>query len=452
MRFLRIFCFVVVGVTLTFSQHQRDSLRLLHLSNVARGEMRGKNVPGVAVAVVSGDKLVYAQGAGILKSGSEDSATADALFRLGSTTKMFVAAAAMQLVDRGDLGLHTPIGTYAPKLREPFSTVTMHELLSHTAGLFDDFPMMGDPDDGALERQVLSWEPDQMFLEPGMFFSYSNPGYWLAGYVMEQASGMPFADVMRTAVFEPLGMGRSTFRPEVAYRYPTAAPHDRDTAVITPPPNHAGTWPSGSMYSSARDVSRFLIAMCNEGMLDGKRVLPAAGVKAMLTPAAKVLEKDQTSYGYGIILERYRDEDLAWHNGGRIGYGSVIRIIPAKKVGVVVLGNRTSSILSTTAEKALGFAAELAPKEDDAGVWKRQILTADADPYIGTYVGPPHFEIELVTLGILHMKQGLSRIPVEKIGENRYTNSVYTFSFSDELPGDKQYMHIEMHTLRRIQD
>ena len=107
--------------------------------------------------------------------------------------------------------------------------------------------MEGPGDDGALGREVRSWTDGNAFLPPGRFLSYSNPGYWLVGHVIETVAKEPFADAMERLVLRPLGMTHSTFRPEAAARLPVATPFDGRGREIAPAPNDAGTFPSGSL-------------------------------------------------------------------------------------------------------------------------------------------------------------------------------------------------------------
>lgn len=106
-------------------------------------EMKAQNVPGVQVAVISGDRVVWQKGFGVANAETREPVTTDTLFRLGSTTKMFVAAAAIALVEQGKLDLHKPVGEYAKGLHPQIARLTLRQLLSHTAGLKDEAPMTG---------------------------------------------------------------------------------------------------------------------------------------------------------------------------------------------------------------------------------------------------------------------------------------------------------------------
>lgn len=154
-------------------------------------EMKAQNVPGAQVAVISGDRVVWQKGFGVANVETNEAVTTETLFRLGSTTKMFVAAAAVTLAEQGKLNLNNPIGGYAKGLPPQIARLTLHQLLSHTAGLKDDAPMTGPLDETALAERVRGWNESMVFAEPGKVCSYSNPGYVLAGYVIEQVVQRP---------------------------------------------------------------------------------------------------------------------------------------------------------------------------------------------------------------------------------------------------------------------
>src|SRR3989339_964871 len=116
--------------------HQIHPSRFKTLDETVYQELRQKSIAGSTVAVIQGDSLLFWGAYGYANHEAKKPMTPDMLFRLGSTTKMFVATAALMLVDQGKLDLHRPIQTYVPGLSPKLGNITMHQLLSHTAGLF----------------------------------------------------------------------------------------------------------------------------------------------------------------------------------------------------------------------------------------------------------------------------------------------------------------------------
>jgi CubicO group peptidase (beta-lactamase class C family) len=126
---------------------------------------------------------------------------------------MMTAAALVGLAVENKIDLNQPIGRYISGLTPMLSKVTSNQLLSHTAGIRDEAPMQGPHDDAALGNGIRAWTDAWFFTAPGKVISHSNPGYWVANYLVEVLTGKPYADAMADRVFRPLGMTRTTLRP-----------------------------------------------------------------------------------------------------------------------------------------------------------------------------------------------------------------------------------------------
>jgi CubicO group peptidase (beta-lactamase class C family) len=326
------------------------------LVDTLRAEMRETHAPGAALAVVVGDRVVFARGFGVTSVEGGPPVDAATLFRIGSTTKMFTGMTALRLAAAGRLSLDRPVGAVARGLAPALASVTLHQLLSHTGGLVNAAAGDGPHDPAALGERVRRWGVEQRFADPGAVYSYSGPGYWLAGYAIEQAAGRWFADVVDEQVLAPVGMARSTFRPLEAFTFPTAQDHrvgaDGVARVLRPFPDDVTTWASGSLFSSASELARFAVALLNEGRVDGAQALPAPAVRAMFEPRAPV-PGGACSYGYGLSLCDEGGVRVASHAGFRGGSGSIVTIVPAHRVAVVVLANRNGGIFRRTEQTAL---------------------------------------------------------------------------------------------------
>lgn len=338
------------------------------LDAVVRKELQDTQTPGAAIAVVRGDRVILARGFGVANVETGEAVRPEMLFRLGSTTKMFTAATVVLLAEQGKLNLNEPIGKHLPGLTPKLAALTANQLLSHTSGILDEAPMFGSHDDEALKREVAGWKDDRFFAEPGKVYSYSNPGYWLAGLLAETVGGRPFADQAATTIFAPLGMTQSTFRPTIAMTFPLAQGHDLvngKAQIIRPAANNAASWPAGSIYSNVMDLSKWMVAFVNGGQVGGAQVLPASLFATLSSPHA-VIPGSTNRYGYGVQVGNWRGLEMVEHAGSRSGYGSVMRMVPSKQVGVIVLANRTGVSLTRTANAAIEL------------VLKDQLLFSDA--------------------------------------------------------------------------
>jgi CubicO group peptidase (beta-lactamase class C family) len=388
---------VVIFAVLTFAAAAEvRQLDPALVQRVALEELQASKTPGAAVAVVLGDQVVFSHGYGLASVDTGAPLTPDMLFRLGSTTKMFTASAVVGLALEGKLDLNAPVSRYISGLDPTIGQLTANQLLSHTSGLHDEAPMFGSHDDAALGNGIHAWKADFLFAPPGRIYSYSNPGYWLAGYLAETVSGKLYADVIAERIFAPLGMQRSTLRPAMAMTWPLAQGHeirDGHPAVIRPAADNASGWPAGSIFSSALELSRFVIAFMNDGRLDGRQVLPQKLIAIMSSPHAEIPGGDQ-HYGYGFELSASRGVHWVEHGGSRAGYGSTIRMAPDRKFAVIIVANRSGSGMPKLADAISEAVLALDPKSEREPA-AHPLTTEELHRCAGAYVnGTSKVELE----------------------------------------------------------
>jgi CubicO group peptidase (beta-lactamase class C family) len=203
----------------------RAAIDFSELDKMVPAELKEKNTPGAVITIVSGDRVVYQKAFGVANVETNAEMQPDMLFRLGSTTKMFTAAALVTLSEKGRIKLNEPIGNQIKGLSPKISQTTPHYLLSNSAGIRDFAATVVSNDDAALGNMIRTWKDDVFFADQGEIYSYSSPGYWLSGFVVESLQGKPYADAMDELLFKPLGMERTTLRPLMAMTYPLATAH-----------------------------------------------------------------------------------------------------------------------------------------------------------------------------------------------------------------------------------
>ena len=366
---------------------------LAPIEKTLREEMAAQRVPGAFLVVVERGQVILSKGYGVTSAEDPQPVTAKTLFRLGSTAKVFTALTALQLAEQGKLDLDAPI-----QFPGAFSSVTMHQLLTHTAGLADDAPQSGPLDEAALQRNAASFDAAYSLAAPGEVFSYANTGYVLAGAVIERASGQRFADAVASLVLRPLGMNRSTFRPLEAILNPLALPHGPDGRLLKPFPENAAAWPPGSLFTSAEEAARFLAAP-----------LP----KQLTARSVSILAQDRR-YGYGVVVDGKR----LFHTGGRAGYGSRFEFYPEDGVAFFAAGNRTGIIFSRTAE---AFRAQLDPPSPAPGLAPQPVALPDAQSLVGTYRNGRSIACEFILQEeklLLHLAN--RNLPVLSLGPDTY--------------------------------
>ena len=401
-----------------------SSINFGSLDRVAEAELNATSTPGAAIAVVVRDRVVFARGFGVASVETKAPVSPDMLFRIGSTTKMLTAVAVLGLAEEGKINLQSPVGTYLKDLHPSLARLTADQLLTHTAGIRDEAILNGPHDDAALGANIRTLNASNLFAEPGTVYSYANPGYWILGYLAEVVDGKPYAEVMLDRVFRALGMNRTTLRPTMAMTFPLAQGHDNASTgapiVIRPAPDNAANWPAGSVFSSVLDMSRFVIAFMNGGVLDGKTTLPPSIVASLATPRVPEPSSDGSRYAYGLSVVSRDGLLMLEHSGSRAGYGSLIRIIPERRLGIIVFNNRTGFQLRETADKALelAFGRVIATNADRPR--PVPVSAMDMTALVGSYSQSSFTgSFEVVGKGNqLFIRDGKAELPLTKLGDN----------------------------------
>jgi CubicO group peptidase (beta-lactamase class C family) len=421
--------------------------------------MREAGIPGVAIAVVVGDRVAYAKGFGEASAETHAAVTPETLFQIGSTTKTFTAAALALLELDGQLRLDEPIGRRVPGLAPALAEVTTAQLLAHVSGLRDQPAEYGEHHETALAEYARSLRDADRLFPPGMVFSYSNPGYALAGLVLQQAAGKPYADVMRERLFAPLGMARTTFRPTEAMTHGLAVGHGSERGgaprVIASLADDTRFWPAGYMYSSASEVARFAAALLNRGQLDGKTVVPETLASVLSAPRAAMPNVfAEGRYGYGLMMYDWRGARVWEHGGSMPGFSALLRLVPERRLALVVLGNAERP-LRKTVQKAMELLLPDAPPASEPATVE-QPLPVDRARYVGRYENRMTMEV-LEQNGTLSLKtdDGGAPVPIRSLGGNRFRTAApegqrpLEFVMEPAAPGRPGYLHFVFWALKK---
>ena len=344
-------------------------------------EMRSTHTPGASIAVVVDGRIAYAQGFGTASIETGAPVTSETLFRIGSVTKVFTGLTALRIAREGKVKLAAPLGSYARGLHESYRALTLHQLLSHTAGIIGEAANTGPHDDAALGARVRAWKGEHRFAPERDVYSYTGAGYWLAGYALEQATGAWYADLVAKHVLAPAGMTRSTFRPTAAMTYPLALDHrvrGDSVALIRPYPDDATTWASGSLFSSATELARFATLL-----MDGGTVFAPEDVRTLATMQSTV-PGSNCGYSYGLSVCTEGETRLS-HYGFRVGSGAVFTILPARRAAIVILANRNGGIFGRT-ERAVLEALGVAGRTGTPDAPPTPMSAAARNRFAGTYV------------------------------------------------------------------
>ena len=308
------------------------------LEQAIRERLAGSVTPGLAVAVVERGGTITQMAFGRRDAEKGDLVTPATVFRNGSASKMWVAAALIKAMKKRGLKLSAPIGTFVPNSPVPLRRLTVHQLLTHSSGLVDATNDFGPADEAALARRVKEGK-FAFFAPQEAVFSYANPGYDLAGYVLEVISGRPFADAMNALLFKPAGMNQTFYRPSTASKHILALGHTpgegKQLVAGRQMPDNASERPSGMAFTTALDSALFARMLMRQG-----RPALDAGTVAALTQSHIVLSNSPPSsaYAYGLTLST--GSRRVWeHAGSLTGYLAHTTILPDEGVAVVVLSN-----------------------------------------------------------------------------------------------------------------
>ena len=322
--------------------------------------MRESSVPGAAVAVVRDGRVDHLAGYGcanIERGVRVDPRTT--VFHVASVSKPFVALAALQLAERGVVDLHADVNRYLRGMQVPAgwgNPVTLHDLLTHTAGFEESIVGYAarTPADVRPLGEFLAAKLPRRGWPPGEVTAYSNYGYALAGYVVESAARVSFADYVQNEILQPLGMTRSTFAqpPPPELQRDAALSYRCTTTTCTPiPPDFRSAYPPGGLVTTAADMSRFLLAQLGEPV-DGKRVLGDSILRLM---HSQQFSHDPALPGltYGFAEETLAGARSFSHAGGASGYSSFVVMVPEKRFGAFIVANGGTSSFGAEALEAM---------------------------------------------------------------------------------------------------
>jgi CubicO group peptidase (beta-lactamase class C family) len=302
------------------------------------------NVPGAAVAVVADGKVYFTKGYGyadLEKNRKVDPATT--LFRIGSVTKLFTWTAVMQLAEKGKLDLKADVNTYLKAFKIPATypePITMTHLLAHTAG-FEDFVLWNFSYDPASLKplgEVLAAELPARVRPPGQLSVYSNHGAALAGYIVQEVSGLPWEDYVEKNILAPLDMRHTTVRQPV----PAALTKDLVTGY-----KYAGgkfqpqgfelthTRAAGCMSASAADMARFMIAHLQNGRYGGNRILSETTAQTMHSPLF-TNAPGISPVLHGFMQGAWNGERTIGHGGGMVCCVTWLSLLPEHNTGFFI--------------------------------------------------------------------------------------------------------------------
>ncbi len=394
-------CLTVLVFALSIQAQTPTDKRLMGLEAEVNKILKDYKAPGVSIAVVEKNKVVYTGGFGYRDAEKKLPVTENTLFAIGSCTKAFTSAMLGALAEDGMLDLDKPVRNYLPELKfynEHLNAhVTIRDMMCHRTGLpRHDFSWYGSTASRMeLLKRIEYQEPTAELREK---YQYNNFMFLSQGVLLEKLTGKSWETNIKERIFTPLGMDNTVTKVadweksndrSLAYNLVNDS-----IAKVIPYRNIDAVGPAGSINSSAKDMAKWLITWINGGKYNGKQIVPAkfrneamtiqmsnGGLPSMESP-------DVHNFGYGLAwgVSSYRGHYRVEHGGGIDGFITTTGFFPTDSIGIFVCsatGNVSSAIRNLIADKMLGlsykdwhkqlrdafvkarFAALMAPKQNE---------------------------------------------------------------------------------------
>ncbi|MBX7174241.1 MAG: serine hydrolase [Pyrinomonadaceae bacterium] len=382
-KIISVILLLFISTGLAFGQN----VNLQSIDDYVNKSIKDWEVPGVAIAVVKDDKIVFAKGYGVRELGKTDAVTTNTMFAIGSSSKAFTSAALAMLVDEGKIKWNDPVSKYLPsfQLFDPYVTREMmvRDLLSHRIGLErgDRLWYATDFSRDEVMRRIRFLKPSSSFRSR---FGYQNIMYLAGGQIIPSVVGKSWDDFLKERIFTPLGMSSTNTSISGLKGMPdVASPHAKINDKVKPVAYRLidNIGPAGSINSNVTDMAQWVRMQLNSGKYGDKQIVSAANIKEMQNPHTIIpleglytslySEAHFLSYGMGWFLSDYRGRKMVEHGGAIDGMRAAVMMIPEEKMGVIVLGNMNGSILPQLLGNRI-FDAYLFPgKEKD---WSGDLL------------------------------------------------------------------------------
>lgn len=335
MKKLWLFAFVYAATSCAFAQS--DPKLKIAAADVLDREipklMAAADIPGLSIAIVKGDEIIYQQAFGVRSVDTQEPVSEASIFSAASLSKALFAYGLMRWGEQGKFDLDQPLYKYFPysdlEHDDRYKLLTARQVLSHTTGL-------------------PNWQQGEklnFIRDPGQQFGYSGEGFVYLMRVIEHLSNQPIDEFMFEQVFRPLGMNRSSYIWQERFEPDYAIPHDQFmiTRQVRKPQEGNTAY---SLQTTAVDYSKFIRAMLNA------KGIKTNTVRKMLTAQVGVEKDASVQWGLGVGLQTTPDGHAFWHWGDNGPFKAFFIAYPKQKIGLVYFANSSNG---------LGIAEDLLP-------------------------------------------------------------------------------------------
>ncbi|MBT9147598.1 MAG: putative penicillin-binding protein PbpX [Syntrophomonadaceae bacterium] len=321
------------------------------LNSFIKQEMESKRIPGLSASIIKDDEIIWVNSFGYANIANQIKVSGETIFMVASVSKPVVATAIMQLYEKGRLDLDDNVNDYLPfqviNPNYPNEHITFRMLLAHTSSINDN------------DYEVYSWGKDSPvalgdFLrdyfvpggehysevenfhksKPGTYYDYSNVGFALLGYLVENISGKPFDEYCKENIFIPLGMTSTAWKLKDIDISRKAVPYNTDWQ----PYQHYtfADYPAGQLMTTINDISNFLLAYIRGGAINGRQLLLSSTIELMKD---RQFTEVQNVFGLGWYYDSRIGQELFGHIGIEMGIRTVMFFNPETNIGGIILSN-----------------------------------------------------------------------------------------------------------------
>lgn len=356
---MKKFIFLLLSIVIFTAANAQTDKRLKGIEKDLNAILEATKAPGFSVAVVDGDKVIYAKGFGYRDYDKKIPADANTLYAIGSSSKAFTSALLGQLRAEDKLSFDDSPITYIPELKFYNDDLNNHiiikDLMRHSTGLprHDlSWYLFPSADKDSLIQRIEYQEP---FTDLRKEWHYNNFMFLAQGVITEKITGQSWEDNIKTRFFEPLGMTRSqTLLTNLEKSANAALGYELKKDEISKMEYYdiSGMSPAGSIYSSVNDMAEWLKMWINKGKHNDKEILPEVYITEAISSQMVItgaLPDDKNSdlhfanYGYGWMLSSYKGHYRVEHGGNIDGFSASVAFFPSDKLGIVVLANQNGS-------------------------------------------------------------------------------------------------------------
>lgn len=336
---LLILFLIPVGIQ---AQPKRNKSKINNeVTSYIQQTMKERNIPGLSVAVMQADMVLFSKGLGYANLEHHVPVTTKSIFQIASITKMFTAIATLKLYEQGKIQLDNSIGNHLPDLPEKWHSITIRQLLNHTSGIksftsYEKIPCDLGHDISDYQKGDVLKEVDCLPLEfePGESWAYGDTGYYILGLLIEMVAGQSYEKFLRSMIFIPLGMDDTrlfNYRDIITnrvdgYTFENGKFYNAKTFDFD-------EFSNGGIISSVDDMIKMHIGLTTEKLLN-KQTL------ALMCSPTRLRNGETINYGLGIGLTSFKNQKRYGHNGGGgLGFSTSLTHFPEKNLTVIVLSN-----------------------------------------------------------------------------------------------------------------